>query len=192
MKKILILLAICFILTAPLAGCRSQERDWISQSRPPIKIIPQPRQVKLKEPPCVFDRHFLIMLESTHTEDDRVGAELLQSDLKNIWGIEIDIMVNDASIPKGNKVVFLGVLPRDKLIQQRARRVGLIPNESLGEQGYLLDVTGERIFVLARHSRGLFYGLQSLRQLIQTKCQNLHISVRKKFLCNYIFNHLRN
>ena len=154
------------------SGCRGTgPDDWLSQSSVPseIKIIPQPRQIKTTQLPCLIDHNFLILLESNHNEYDRLSAELIREDLKNIWNIDVPVLVNDSLIPKNKKIILLGIPQRDRLIRERTRRIGLMPNESLGEEGYLLSVTPEAVFILANHSRGLFYGAQSIRQLMNQR-----------------------
>ncbi len=44
-------------------------------------------------------------------------------------------------------------------------------HDSLGDEGYVLEVSGEGVHISARSAAGVFYGIQSLRQLLPTEVE---------------------
>jgi hexosaminidase len=45
-------------------------------------------------------------------------------------------------------------------------------HHSLGEEGYILEINNEGIFLKAATKSGLFYGIQSLRQILPAALEN--------------------
>lgn len=58
----------------------------------------------------------------------------------------------------------------DIVEEKNARPMRLeLDNEILGEEAYLLDVSAEEVYIRANTAKGVFYGIQSLIQLIQER-----------------------
>lgn len=165
----------CLIFSSLFLTCLSPDiirQDNFATSA--IKVIPQPRTIKFNQSPCILNKQFIILLASTHNEYDRISAETLQKDLKETWNREIKIVVDDDLIDRrSHKVIVLGLPHRDQQIAKRCIRRGVLIDDWLDDEGYLLTVNKDEVIVVANHSRGLFYGVQTLRQLIEKRHHEL-------------------
>lgn len=111
-----------------------------------LHVIPYPRQVKLGGSDFTFKNEITIVLDNKHSVSDRFTAEELIRDLKNEWNITAKIGVG--------KVSPSIILTRRPVIK------------SLNEQGYQLTAKEGELKVTANGEDGLFYGTQTLLQLI--------------------------
>ncbi len=119
------------------------------QSVMSINLIPKPLDVHLKEGHVTLTPETQIVVESTDPEAREVGQYL--SD-------KIHLSSN-FSIP-----VKVGTIEGDD-----RRSIALIQSDvdkKSGEEGYVLDVRPQRITVKANSPTGLFYGVQTLLQLL--------------------------
>jgi hexosaminidase len=112
-----------------------------------IKIIPYPKQVVYGGSDFTFNNNLTIILDKDHTAADRFTAEELMKDLKS--ELNINARISD------KKGICSLVLSRQKA------------PKSLDDQGYqIMTETGELV-IRSNGEDGLFYGTQTLLQLIR-------------------------
>jgi hexosaminidase len=112
-----------------------------------ITLIPYPHSVVLEGDDFVFDELTFIRTDKEASEEDIFAADELRQQLRDRWGINSQITVK----PERKEIV---------LTRKKA------PVE-LGEQGYKIVSSPEGLVITARSSTGIFYGVQTLLQLIQ-------------------------
>ena len=114
---------------------------------PEIKVIPFPRQVITSNTNFIFNNELTIVLDKNHSVADQFTADELIKDLKSEWNINAVI-----SVKKGISSIVL--------TRQKAPK-------SLDRQGYQLITGTSELVIRANGEDGLFYGTQTLLQLIQ-------------------------
>ncbi len=112
-----------------------------------LYVIPHPQQVVAGGDNFIFSNSLTIILEKNHSAGDEFTANELIRDLKNEWNI-------DASITN-KKGSYSIVLSRQKKPLK------------IGKQGYQISVGKNEIIITASGEEGLFYGTQTLQQLIR-------------------------
>ena len=112
-----------------------------------LYVIPYPQQVLFGGDAFIFQSDLNIVLEKDHSKADEFTATELIRDLKSEWNI--DAALNQ----KRNN--FSVILSRRKSLSKH------------GKQGYELSVTKNAITISSAGEEGLFYGTQTLLQLIQ-------------------------
>ncbi len=160
----------CVILTGLISSCTTTSpREFTPRFVKGINVIPQPRQIITKEHHCVLTNDFIILLESTCTPADRLSAQILQQDLANIWKLELEIVIDDNRIEGTRRAIILGIPERDKEFKKRCGREAIMIQKWQGNQGYVLKAQKDIIVIAGNTSTGLFYGVQTLRQLIEPR-----------------------
>ncbi len=114
-----------------------------------IQVIPFPRQVITNNANFIFANDLTIILDQNATVSDRFTADELIKDLKNEWNINAAL-----GDKKGTSTI---VLTRRKA------------PKSLNSQGYQLVTGAKELVIRANGEEGLFYGTQTLLQLIQNE-----------------------
>jgi hexosaminidase len=114
-----------------------------------LQVIPYPQQVKLTGADFVFKNGLTIFLDKDYTAADRFTADELIKDLKNELNISATI-----SEKKSNKSIVLS--------HQMAQELS-------GNQGYQIIANQKGIVIKAKGEAGLFYGAQTLIQIIKTE-----------------------
>lgn len=112
-----------------------------------LYVIPYPQQVLLGGEDFPFSGRLTIVLDPEHPDGDQFAAEELARDLKKEWNIDAVV-----SVHKGEKSIIL--------TQRQAP-------ENLKAQGYELSTAADELRITAKDESGLFYGTQTLLQLIQ-------------------------
>jgi hypothetical protein len=124
-----------------------------------ISIIPYPKSVVLTEGEFVMSGVIQISLDKGASPEDLFSANELSNQLKEQWGIQCQI--NER---KGSEGIHL--TRKSKL-------------SGVGDQGYQLEVSSNQVTVSANKASGLFYGVQTLLQLVQDENKKLHIKGMK-------------
>lgn len=109
-----------------------------------IEIIPQPNFIEYGDGTFTLKKDLVIIAEQDLENEANFLAELLEKGFGQKPCIE----------PKG-KGFYLKI---DKSLP-----------EELGEEGYILQIQGEEITIKARTAGGVFYGIQSFRQILPDK-----------------------
>ncbi|MGA8539989.1 MAG: beta-N-acetylhexosaminidase, partial [Terriglobales bacterium] len=134
-----------------------------------LKVLPAPKDVRMAEGEFAIKPSTTILIGNS---EDRIAAEMLQQEIRDRTGWKLSIG-EVASAPKTTGHISLGRLSdrglRSYLESQGVRVEGEFGSHDLDEQGYAIRVTASGVLVAGRTAQGLFYGVQTLRQLLGTK-----------------------
>lgn len=121
-----------------------------TQGPPPgyATVIPQPLALAPERGSFALGPSARVVVRSSSPEAGRV-AELLAARLRRATGYPLPVSVSRGGPASGD--ISLALTPGDR---------------SLGDEGYRLAVTGEGVTLTAARPAGLFYGTQTLRQLL--------------------------
>ena len=157
-------LAVLFFLAPGVSEANDETR--------PLRLIPLPQEVKLVEGTFKLSPQTRIGLAESGNTDDAFAATQLLEEVKQ--DLDLELQLQPAAL-SGPGTIVLGQIGRDKLIDQFLAEHGLKPAKDLGEQGYILAVLPDRIVIASPGAAGLFYGVQTLKQLIRSNPGNREI-----------------
>ena len=147
----LFLVSVAFFFISSGATHAAETELW----RNGISLIPYPRTVEMGGVDFVFEKQIDILIDQGAKPEDMFAAEELSRQLNEEWNIECRI----TEVSTGTNIV---------LTRQGAP-------EKVGEQGYRLETSASQLVIRANDAAGLFYGTQSLIQLIQKGRQGPYI-----------------
>jgi hexosaminidase len=148
MKKFIYLLIALFL---PFSGCRSGSSADTSKS---IVVIPAPVSILELKGNFVFSEKSRIIL-MTDNADTRMAADFLAMMVKNPTGMTIPVEAGNKSA--GGSVFMV------------------IDTAIRNPEGYLLTVTPKRVVISGGSAVGLFYAVQTLRQLLPVEVENQQV-----------------
>jgi hexosaminidase len=129
-----------------------------------LKLIPEPRQVQKRDGAFTISQKTRLVINRAHADEDRTAAESLAEEIEAACGLKLKISTA-RSAPKAG-AIYLARVGDDKGLASTLEVSGIAIDDKVNDQGYSLDANPERIIVGARSGEGLFYGAQTLRQLI--------------------------
>lgn len=137
-----------------------------------LKLEPPPKELRLYEGAFRLSQKTKIYVQLGHQSEDRIAAETLAEEIAEQSGLKLEII---AMKPTGKAEEGAIVLARleDKSVRRFLARNGLQADESVGENGYLLFSDKSHLIVAANSGQGLFYGVQTLRQLLRPSGKGL-------------------
>lgn len=166
MKKRYAFFLFFVLLLAISAMCAQQAPAPVSQLKEDqLKLIPAPKEVQLRAGTFRVKPTTRILVEFGHQSEDRIAAETLAEEIHNQAGLSVTIT---GSKEKGRQERSTIVLARlqDQSVRAFLESRGL-KADSIGDQGYLLFSDKTHLIVAANTGQGLFYGVQTLRQLLR-------------------------
>jgi hexosaminidase len=140
-----------------------------------LKLIPEPKEISVRQGSFHVRPTTRILVEFGHQAEDRIAAETLAEEIRDQSGLKLDITGAKADSKQESKqedgAIVLARL-QDKSVRDFLESKGL-KAESIGEQGYLLFSDNSHLIVAANTGQGLFYGVQTLRQLLHADGKTL-------------------
>lgn len=137
-----------------------------SPSEKGLKLEPQPKEVQLRDGGFRVGPRTRIFVQLGHQEEDRIAAETLAEEVQDQSGLKLDILgMNPKGKAEGGAIVLARLA--DYRVRHFLARNGLKADSSVGPDGYLLFSDKDHLIVAADTGQGLFYGVQTLRQLLQ-------------------------
>lgn len=131
-----------------------------------LSLVPQSQELTLKEYNLTIDASWSIVANLS-SEDDCFAAQQLQENLNINYNLLLSI-VNTDSI-SGDKYIVLANPSQDISMQALCSQRSLIPDSQLGEEGYLLEVFSDNMIIISSNfPKGVFYGMQTLKQLLSS------------------------
>jgi hexosaminidase len=135
----------------------------------PLKLIPQPKEVRLQDGSFRVRPTTRILVEFGHQSEDRIAAETLAEEIQEQSGLKLSITGTKPESKRAEAKEDTGSIVLARLQDQNVREFlqskGL-KADSIGDQGYLLFSDNAHLIVAANTGQGLFYGVQTLRQLL--------------------------
>ena len=137
-------------------------------------VFPEPQEMQVLGAPFTLDEKVSIVIPVGATQADWRLARFLSAELSSRYGLAIH-QEAVARLPVGRHFVLMGTFG-NPLVKQYCAAHGLQVNgTNPGPEGYLLSVTPNTIVVAGSDERGSFYGLQTLRQLIEPSAVGVRI-----------------
>ena len=140
-----------------------------------LKLIPEPKEVRIQQGSFHVRPTTRILVEFGHQEEDRIAAETLAEEIHDQSGLTLSITGAQAESKQESKqeegAIVLARL-QDKKVHEFLESKGL-KDDSIGDQGYLLFSDNSHLIVAANSGQGLFYGVQTLRQLLRAEVKTL-------------------
>ena len=118
-----------------------------------ISIIPKPAEISVREGNFILSKSCGLQYDKTNEEIARI-AGFFNEYLDNIYGLKLD------ENSKEKPVQF-------KIMSQL----------QLGKEGYLLKVTPNSVIITASAPNGLFYGMQTLKQMLPLESENGKLTI---------------
>ncbi len=135
-------------------------------SRPAVKLEPAPKEVQLRDGGFKVGPRTKIFVQLGHQSEDRIAAETLAEEVADQSGLQLDILgMKAAGKAEGGAIVLARL--EDARVRRFLARNGLKADSAVGADGYLLFSDKSHLIVAAHTGQGLFYGVQTLRQLLR-------------------------
>ena len=160
MTKRYLAVAVLALACVPWLAGLDSPRDKV------LRLEPPPKEVQLREGDFRVGPRTRIFVQLGHQSEDRIAAETLAEEVQYRSGLKLDIL---GMKPEGKAEDGAIVLARleDERVRRFLARNGLRADSSLGSEGYLLFSDRDHLIVAANSGEGLFYGVQTLRQLLR-------------------------
>jgi hexosaminidase len=137
-----------------------------SSASPILKLEPAPKEVQMRDGGFAVGPHTRIFVQLGHQSEDRIAAETLAEEVADQSGLRLDILGMKAAGKAEDGAIVLARL-QDERVRRFLAQNGLKADDSVGENGYLLFSDHSHLIVAANSGQGLFYGVQTLRQLLR-------------------------
>lgn len=118
-----------------------------------ISIIPKPMEMSVGEGNFQLDKNCGFQFDEKNDEIKRI-AGFLEKHLQDFYGLKLNGKAESKTI-----------------------QFKIISRLNLGTEGYLLKVNESTIVITASAPNGLFYGMQTLKQLLPTEMENETLSI---------------
>ncbi len=137
-----------------------------------LKLEPAPKEVQLRSGGFHVGPRTKIFVQLGHQSEDRIAAETLAEEVLDQSGLRLGIEgMKPAAKAEGGAIVLARL--QDERVREFLQRNGLKADAAVGEDGYLLFSDNSHLIVAANSGQGLFYGVQTLRQLLRPEAKGL-------------------
>jgi len=153
-----------WIVPCVLLGASALAMD--SDGVPAVKLEPAPKELQIRDGGFHVGPRTRIFVLLGHQSEDRIAAETLAETVADQSGLRLDILGMKAAGKAEEGTIVLARL-QDSRVRRFLARNGLKADEMVGEDGYLLFSDKTHLIVAAKTGQGLFYGVQTLRQLLR-------------------------
>ena len=127
-----------------------------------LPVIPQPKEYRFTGEKFQLENSSIqIKIFCKEDESLSIAKKELTGTLK--------ISKNVSVLPDGDfgKQILIGLPEENKKFNQICIQHNLLPLKKLGEEGYKILIDSSRVIISANNSKGLFYGIQTLKQIIR-------------------------
>lgn len=160
MKKTYLGIAVFALVLAP--ALRASE----SPNTTLVKLEPAPKEVQLRDGSFKVGPRTKIFVLLGHQSEDRIAAETLAEEVEDQSGLKLDILGMNPGGKAEDGAIVLARL-QDERVRRFLARNGLKADATVGADGYLLFSDNSHLIVAANSGQGIFYGVQTLRQLLR-------------------------
>ena len=149
-----------------MANSAMNAQSPADSAKPALRLIPTPQSVLMGRSQFVITRDVKIRVENSKDLDDQFAGSQVADEI----GAELKFQPAATKTLRG-KTILLGQPARDKVLQKELKAAKLSLPKEIGTEGYMLHVTSSKILIAANTGAGVFYGAQTLKQLIRSNRQ---------------------
>jgi len=136
-------------------------------------LVPEPKEVQLHEGASFrVGSRTVILVDREHQSEDRIAAETLAEEIAVQAGLNLSIVGANQAPRREAKAIVLARL-EDRGLREFLESKGIKIDDSIGDQGYVLYADKSHLIVAAHTGQGVFYGVQTLRQLLRPEDKSL-------------------
>lgn len=137
-------------------------------------IFPIPSEVQLTAGKFNIDKSTVIILPEKESKVDDFLGRFLVNELVDKYGQSITLTKKSDFTDK-DKFILIGDIT-NPLVKKYCEQKGLLATlKGLGDEGYILSVSGNNVVVAANSKDGALWGLSSLRQIITNENGKLYL-----------------
>ncbi len=159
-------LLITLLLTTVFLGAnaRGMQSGRTNGPRDPqgLFLIPTPQTLIMKHGVFRISGGDVVAIASPSASGSQFSAQELIGEIESDLGIHLRL-----SRYRKNGCFLLGLIGKDSRINSSLRLLGLQVPYKLGSQGYILNISPEKVIVAGNTATGVFYGVQTLKQIIR-------------------------
>ncbi len=127
-----------------------------------LPVVPHPQEAEAQAGRFVLDpANTTIRLAASDTSGLTLPVRELQAAFRLLFE---NAPEHDVS---ARRTIWLGLPGEDAAFGARCREHGLWPDDRIGEEGYVLLIQPDEILIAANTRAGLYYGAQTLKQLLR-------------------------
>lgn len=145
------------VLIVPLAvSCNDNLNNTaVATQTEEISIIPLPSKIEKRGGSFTINSNTRIVAQKGNAEALRI-AKMLSDKFQTSAGLQIPVSEEDGNSTPGNAIFFT--------------TTGAV--DTLGNEGYQLSVNNNSVIVKAKQPAGLFYGMQTINQLLPAEIES--------------------
>ena len=143
-----------------------------------VNLIPEAKELKPGAQPFRITATTRIVVNPRYAREDRLAAETLADEIESAAGYRPRILSAAPSSATMNAILLTRLI--DASSKRKLQAQGLTADPNFNEEGYLLHAAQTGVIVAGQSAAGLFYGVQTLRQLVQAEQSRPPVPVAKK------------
>jgi len=164
-KKVFI--TVVFFLNLLLISCYAQmDLDG------PL-VIPLPRQMSIGHGQLLIDDNTVVLISNNANENDLVNAKFISEEYVLRYGAAVGVERSKGDEIRKN-VIVIGNM-EEELVKRYLSHYKVKPECIIKKEGYLLYVNSEVVIITGKDPLGIFWGIQSLRQLTKKEKSKLYV-----------------
>lgn len=136
-----------------------------------LKLLPAPKQVELRQDSFEVRPTTRIYLAGSHAKEDRLAADMLVIEIHD-WREQKLAVEMSRAVSAAASAIVLGRLD-DAALRATLEAKGVKIEKDFNDEGYVIWSDKTRVIVAGQSAQGLFYGVQTLRQLIRPEGDKL-------------------
>lgn len=136
-----------------------------------LPLIPYPQSVEISGGELTVSAPVAVTVLSK-TQGDRFTATMLQEELYNTAGVRATV----STVPRAGRGVMIGYADNETIAGQ-IEKLGLNTEILSRPESYLLSVDQSGALIASKTPAGLFYGVQTLRQLVRPAATRGHATI---------------
>jgi hypothetical protein len=160
-------------LRIPHSAFRTPQTRPATLSGPPA-VFPLPREAAFEEPPFPLPPDTVILLPAKPSANDLYLARFLVAELSDRYGLALRMERVAGALPK-RPGILIGSISSPLVSRMCASRGLRVSATDPGPEGYVLHVDERGVVVAGSDDAGAFYGLQSLRQIIERDAGGIRV-----------------
>jgi hypothetical protein len=126
-----------------------------------FQVVPRPKSITSTGESFRLSRNTKVVLADPKSADDRFAAEDFASDVRETAGVNLRVDTKG-----GKRQILVGLLGTQR-VRVAVERAGASVPQNLNDEGYVLVVKSGGVVVAGQTPAGVFYGLQTLKQLVR-------------------------